>query len=61
MKESKWTSRKLIVFMVLETLWTILLVVGKLPAEVYGSLSTMAFLAYAGGNVGEHWAKRGQE
>lgn len=52
-------SRKLILFIICELLWTALLAKGLLTADAYANLSSIAIVGYMGGNVGEHWANRG--
>ena len=57
----KYASRKLWGFVVLFTVASVFLWFGKLTGAEWGSVTEMSFLWYVGGNVGEHFSKRGQE
>ena len=55
---SKWTSRKLIVGISMEMLFTGLLIGGFVPPETYYQLTVIAIGGYFLGNVGEHFSSR---
>jgi hypothetical protein len=44
-----------------QAVWSIFLWFGKLTPDAYASLSSIGLLGYMGGNVGEHFAKRGKD
>lgn len=54
-------KRKYFFFLFLFCIVSILQVIGKLPADgkVYESLIWAIVIGFGGGNVGEHFAKRG--
>lgn len=57
--KTKWTSRKLTMLLAMTVLFTLLLVYDKINQDSYVSLMTILLLAYFSGNVGEHFAQRG--
>lgn len=55
---SKLKSRKLWFFVVAFGVGTALLVSGYIVGEVWSTFSGLCLMAYAGGNVGEHFANK---
>ena len=55
-------SRKLWFFSICGFVFTVMQIKGYLPTDalVYSNLMIGVMIGYAGGNVGEHFAKRGQ-
>lgn len=60
MMDNKMTSRKLWFFAICGATFTIMQIKGYLPvdATAYTNLMIGVMLGYAGGNVGEHFARR---
>jgi len=56
----KYTSRKLWFFVCLVIVSTWLLVGKHIPPEVWAQMVWACSVGFAGGNVGEYFAKRGQ-
>lgn len=56
------TGRKLWFFSISGLMFTYMQIKGYLPADamVYSNLMIGVMIGYAGGNVGEHFSKRGQ-